>query len=175
MSGSVKFPLLVSQDIDQWNKVTELLGTPSESFLNQLQPSVRMYCSSRPKQPGFSFEALFPDDYFPPGNKKKAEECRDLLSKMLVVDRSKRISVIDALDHPYIHVWYEKSEVESTVPSKYDPSVDEKDHTVEEWKRTIYQEVISYNNLSEISSPIEENGEINQSSSSSSTSSDSDR
>ena len=32
---------------------------------------------------------------------------------MLVVDRSKRISVIDALDHPYIHVWYEKSEVES--------------------------------------------------------------
>ena len=42
-----------------------------------------------------------------------AEECRDLLSKMLVVDRSKRISVIDALDHPYIHVWYEKSEVES--------------------------------------------------------------
>ena len=28
-------------DIDQWNKVTELLGTPSESFLNQLQPSVR--------------------------------------------------------------------------------------------------------------------------------------
>ena len=40
VSGSVKFPLLVSQDIDQWNKVTELLGTPSESFLNQLQPSV---------------------------------------------------------------------------------------------------------------------------------------
>ena len=37
---SVKFPLLVFQDIDQWNKVTELLGTPSESFLNQLQPSV---------------------------------------------------------------------------------------------------------------------------------------
>lgn len=171
--GSVMFP--GTDHIDQWNKVTELLGTPSESFLNQLQPSVRMYCSSRPKQPGFSFEALFPDDYFPPGNKKKAEECRDLLSKMLVVDRSKRISVIDALDHPYIHVWYEKSEVESTVPSKYDPSVDEKDHTVEEWKRTIYQEVMSYNNLNEISSPVEGNGEINQSSSSSSTSSDSDR
>lgn len=36
---------------------------------------------------------------------------------------------------------------------------------------TIYQEVMSYNNLSEISSPVEGNGEINQSSSSSSTSS----
>lgn len=42
-----------------------------------------------------------------------AEECRDLLSKMLVVDRSKRVSVIEALHHPYIHVWYERSEVES--------------------------------------------------------------
>ena len=42
-----------------------------------------------------------------------AEECRDLLSKMLVVDRSKRISVLEALYHPYIHVWYERSEVES--------------------------------------------------------------
>ena len=42
-----------------------------------------------------------------------AEQCRDLLSKMLVVDRSKRVSVIEALHHPYIHVWYERSEVES--------------------------------------------------------------
>lgn len=39
--------LTTSSDIDQWNKVTELLGTPSESFLNQLQPSVgdrKIFC-----------------------------------------------------------------------------------------------------------------------------------
>ena len=35
---------------------------------------VRMYCASRPKQPGFSFDALFPDDLFPPGNKPKGED-----------------------------------------------------------------------------------------------------
>ncbi|XP_022804057.1 stress-activated protein kinase JNK-like isoform X2 [Stylophora pistillata] len=171
--GSVMFP--GTDHIDQWNKVTELLGTPSESFLSQLQPSVRMYCSSRPKQPGFSFEDLFPDDLFPPGNKTKADECRDLLSKMLVVDRSQRISVIEALHHPYIHVWYERSEVESIIPSKYDHSVDEKELTVEDWKRTIYQEVISYNNTNDIPKAVEGNGEINASSSSSSISSESDR
>lgn len=171
--GSVMFP--GTDHIDQWNKVTELLGTPSESFLSQLQPSVRMYCSSRPKQPGFSFEDLFPDDLFPPGNKTKADECRDLLSKMLVVDRSQRISVIEALHHPYIHVWYERSEVESIIPSKYDHSVDEKELTVEDWKRTIYQEVISYNNTNDIPKTVEGNGEINASSSSSSISSESDR
>ncbi|XP_073251241.1 stress-activated protein kinase JNK-like isoform X3 [Porites lutea] len=171
--GTVMFP--GTDHIDQWNKVTELLGTPSESFLNLLQPSVRMYCSSRPKQPGFSFEALFPDELFPPGNKQKADECRDLLSKMLVVDRSKRISVIEALHHPYIHVWYERSEVESVIPNKYDHSLDEKDLTVDDWKRTIYREVISYNSMNEIPSPVEGNGEINASSSSSSISSESDR
>ncbi|KAJ7325625.1 Mitogen-activated protein kinase 10 [Desmophyllum pertusum] len=167
--GSVMFP--GTDHIDQWNKVTELLGTPSESFLNLLQPSVRMYCSSRPKQPGFTLDALFPDELFPPGNKTKAVECRDLLNKMLVVDRSKRISVIEALHHPYIHVWYERSEVDSTIPNKYDHSVDEKDYTVEDWKRTIYREVISYNNMNDIPSPVEGNGEINASSSSSSISS----
>ena len=28
-------------DIDQWNKVTELLSTPPQSFFDRLQPSVR--------------------------------------------------------------------------------------------------------------------------------------
>ena len=33
-------PLLTSSDIDQWNKVTELLATPPQSFFDRLQPSV---------------------------------------------------------------------------------------------------------------------------------------
>ena len=36
---------------------------------------------------------------------------RDLLCKMLVVDPLKRISVDEALMHPYINVWYDDSEV----------------------------------------------------------------
>ncbi|EDO33790.1 predicted protein [Nematostella vectensis] len=77
-----------------------------------VESQVRMYCTRRPKQPGFSFEALFPDDLFPPENKLKASQCRDLLSKMLVIDPAKRISVMEALHHPYVHVWYDANEVE---------------------------------------------------------------
>ena len=40
-----------------------------------------------------------------------ASQARDLLSKMLVVDPEKRISVDEALMHPYISVWYEDGEV----------------------------------------------------------------
>lgn len=42
-----------------------------------------------------------------------ASQARDLLSKMLVVDPDKRISVDEALRHPYITVWYDPAEAEA--------------------------------------------------------------
>ncbi|XP_020911603.1 stress-activated protein kinase JNK isoform X2 [Exaiptasia diaphana] len=172
--GHVMFP--GSDHIDQWNKVTEQLGTPSESFLNQLQPSVRMYCTRRPRQPGYSCETLFPDELFPPGNKLKAAQCRDLLSKMLVIDPAKRINVVDALHHPYVHVWYDASEVECPVNKKYDHSIDAQEHTVEEWKKLIYHQVLSYDSGQHDVTPMEGNGDVTQSTSTSSiSSSESDR
>lgn len=35
---------------------------------------------------------------------------------MLVIDPAKRISVDDALQHPYINVWYDPAEVEAVRP-----------------------------------------------------------
>ena len=40
-----------------------------------------------------------------------ASQARDLLSKMLVIDPERRISVDDALLHAYINVWYDEGEV----------------------------------------------------------------
>lgn len=42
-----------------------------------------------------------------------ASQARDLLSKMLVIDPDKRISVDEALRHPYITVWYDPAEAEA--------------------------------------------------------------
>lgn len=39
------------------------------------------------------------------------------MSKMLVIDPAKRISVDDALQHPYINVWYDPAEVEAVRPA----------------------------------------------------------
>ncbi|XP_072261565.1 mitogen-activated protein kinase 10 isoform X3 [Pyxicephalus adspersus] len=173
--------------IDQWNKVIEQLGTPCPEFMKKLQPTVRNYVENRPKYAGLTFPKLFPDSLFPADsehNKLKASQARDLLSKMLVIDPAKRISVDEALQHPYINVWYDPAEVEARSiqdrssphqrkqpsstpvpcrtseneaihfnqwiitddppPQIYDKQLDEREHTIEEWKELIYKEVMNF-------------------------------
>lgn len=72
----VVFLISFTQDIDQWNKVIEQLGTPSQEFLMKLNQSVRTYVENRPRYAGYSFEKLFPDVLFPADsehNKLKGE------------------------------------------------------------------------------------------------------
>ncbi|KAI8116338.1 Stress-activated protein kinase JNK [Lucilia cuprina] len=85
-------------------------------------------------------DVLFPSDNNEQ-SRRKAAEARDLLSKMLVIDPEQRISVEQALLHSYIHVWYDNEE---PAPEPYDHSVDEREHTVEQWKELIYEEVMDY-------------------------------
>ncbi|XP_032394773.1 mitogen-activated protein kinase 10 isoform X5 [Etheostoma spectabile] len=143
--GTVLFP--GTDHIDQWNKVIEQLGTPSPDFMKKLQPTVRNYVENRPKYTGLTFPKLFPDCLFPADsehNKLKASQARDLLSKMLIIDPAKRISVDEALQHPYINVWYDPTEVEAPPPQIYDKQLDEREHSIDEWKELIYKEVMNF-------------------------------
>ncbi|XP_074816462.1 mitogen-activated protein kinase 9 isoform X5 [Natator depressus] len=78
------------------------------------------------------------------GYKENASQARDLLSKMLVVDPDKRISVDEALRHPYITVWYDPAEAEAPPPKIYDAQLEEREHAIEEWKELIYKEVMDW-------------------------------
>uniref|UniRef100_A0A0B6YV42 Stress-activated protein kinase JNK n=1 Tax=Arion vulgaris TaxID=1028688 RepID=A0A0B6YV42_9EUPU len=144
--ATVMFP--GSDHIDQWNKIIEQLGTPNQDFMARLQTTVRNYVENRPRHAGHSFEKLFPDVLFPPDSAEhqglRASVARDLLSKMLVIDPDQRISVDEALMHPYINVWFDEREVNGPSPGPYDHAVDEREHTVEEWKTLIYNEVLAY-------------------------------
>ncbi len=114
LRGSVVFP--GSDHINQWTKIIEQLGTPSHEFMNRLQPTVRNYVENRERYPGYAFDRLFPDMLFPQDSRQAqltAQQARDLLSKMLVIDPINRITVDQALNHPYIKVWYDEAEVDA--------------------------------------------------------------
>ena len=42
-----------------------------------------------------------------------AVQARDLLGKMLKIDPNERCSVDEALRHPYVNVWWDRSEVDA--------------------------------------------------------------
>uniref|UniRef100_H2RKF1 Stress-activated protein kinase JNK n=1 Tax=Takifugu rubripes TaxID=31033 RepID=H2RKF1_TAKRU len=145
VKGSVIFQ--GTDHIDQWNKVIEVLGTPNLEFMNRLMETVRNYVMNKPQYPGVSFTELFPDWAFPSDSehdKLKTSQARDLLSKMLVIDPECRISVEEALNHPYIHVWYDPAEADAPPPQISDKQLEEREHTIEQWKELIYEEVIDW-------------------------------
>ncbi|XP_077588330.1 mitogen-activated protein kinase 9 isoform X2 [Stigmatopora nigra] len=76
--------------------------------------------------------------------KENAAQARDLLSKMLVVDPECRISVEEALDHPYIHMWYDSAEADAPPPQISDKQLEEREHSIEQWKELIYEEVMDW-------------------------------
>lgn len=98
----------------------------------------RNYVENRPKYAGHNPEQLFPDVLFPAPSQDhetlNANAARDLLNKMLVIDPRQRISVDDALNHPYIKVWFDEEEVNGPPPGPYDHSVDEREISVDTWK-----------------------------------------
>lgn len=87
--------------LNQLKLILNVLGTMNDSDIAFIDnPKARKYIRSLPCTPGISFNSLYPH----------ADPLAiDLLQKMLVFDPSKRISVIEALQHPYMSPLYDPS------------------------------------------------------------------
>lgn len=151
VKGRVLFP--GSDHIDQWQKIADLLGMPNADFCSRLQPTVRNFIESRTRNRiAIPFENLFPDRDFPEDSQEHTVLCRaqarDLLSKMLVIDPNRRMTVEEALNHPYIRLWFDESEVNGAAvvqpPQQYDHSIDERDLTVEQWRALLFDEICDF-------------------------------
>jgi mitogen-activated protein kinase 7 len=97
--------------VDQLNQILHYLGTPNEETLSRIgSPRAQDYVRNLPFMQKVSFQALF---------RNANPDALDLLDRMLAFDPSSRISVEEALEHPYLHIWHDASD-EPSCPKTFD-------------------------------------------------------
>lgn len=136
--------------IDQWTKIVSIMGTPGQSFIQRLAPAAANYVNSLPIMHPKRVEEYIPDDNFLSNTENAqahltANDARRLLSKMLVIDPDQRYSVNEALNDPYVKLWFRNEEVNlAPPPLQYNQELDFADHGLTEWKSLIFNEVKAF-------------------------------
>uniref|UniRef100_A0A914CR67 mitogen-activated protein kinase kinase n=1 Tax=Acrobeloides nanus TaxID=290746 RepID=A0A914CR67_9BILA len=95
-----------------WAKIVEILGQPSEEFLTQLLPDIRAYTLAKSKGESKNWLKILPDESFPQSfclPYRTADNARDLISNMLLIDPTDRISISKAMKFPFL-LWKEKED-----------------------------------------------------------------
>ncbi|SAL99010.1 hypothetical protein [Absidia glauca] len=133
-------PLFKGRDyVDQLNQILGILGTPDEETLQRVgSERAQMYIRSLPLMPRIPFQNLYP---------RANPLAIDLLNKLLEFDPSKRITVEEALAHPYLSAYHDEDDEPSHV-QHFDFSFEVID-SIEEMRRSIAQEVMSYKSSKE--------------------------
>lgn len=120
--------------VDQLNQILHYLGTPNEETLSRIgSPRAQEYVRNLPFMPKIPFDRLFPN---------ANPDALDLLDRMLAFDPTSRISVEQALEHPYLHIWHDASD-EPSCPSTFDFHF-EVVEDVAEMRKMIYEEVVNF-------------------------------
>lgn len=122
-----------STSLNQLHHVLNVLGTQTEADLAFIQsPRSKDFIESLPYTSGIPFSSLFP----------LADPLGlDLLEKMLMFNPDKRITVIEALQHPYMAGLYDPEiHSPSQLPLKVDVEEGMKDNMIREsmWDEMLY-------------------------------------
>jgi mitogen-activated protein kinase 7 len=123
--------------VDQLNQILHILGTPNEETLSRIgSPRAQEYVRNLPYMTKKPFAQLFP---------QANPDALNLLDRMLAFDPSSRISVEEALEHPYLHIWHDASdEPDCPTTFNFDFEVVE---DVGEMRKMILDEVFRFRQL----------------------------
>ncbi|KAJ4777192.1 Mitogen-activated protein kinase [Rhynchospora pubera] len=130
-------PLFPGKDyVHQLRHITELIGSPDDSSLGFLRSdNARRYVRQLPQYPKQQFRARFPS---------MSTGAMDLLEKMLVFDPSKRITVDEALCHPYLASLHDIND-EPVCPAPFSFDFEQPSFTEEDIKELIWRESLKFN------------------------------
>lgn len=95
-----RVPLFRGNDyVNQLNRIIKVLGTPSDQILNQIRSrNVRAYIQQLGLKNGIPLRTLFSN---------ASDPALNLLNHMLQYSPENRITVHQALNHPYLQVWHD--------------------------------------------------------------------
>jgi len=121
--------------LDQLNLILGVLGSPTPSDLQSiLNDKARCYLASLPYKPKIPFAKIFT---------AADPSALDLLEKMLMFNPSTRITVTQALQHPYLEQYYDPAdEPTAEVPFNFEMELD--DLPKERLKEMIFAETVLY-------------------------------
>uniref|UniRef100_A0A8C4IMB3 Mitogen-activated protein kinase n=1 Tax=Dicentrarchus labrax TaxID=13489 RepID=A0A8C4IMB3_DICLA len=121
--------------LDQLNHILGVLGSPSQEDLNCIiNMKARNYLQSLPDKPKVPWEKLFV---------KVDSKALDLLGRMLTFNPIKRISVEEALAHPYLEQYYDPTD-EPVAEEPFTFSMELDDLPKEKLKELIYDETARF-------------------------------
>lgn len=129
-------PLFPGTDyIHQINCIADIIGTPTQSDLDSIQnENAKRYVLSLGYKPSLDLSTIFSD---------APAEAIDLLSRMLTWDSSKRITVDEALAHPFLKDHICSDEEEPTCPP-FNFEFEHYDLDQDDFKMLIYQETLHF-------------------------------
>ncbi|XP_074560662.1 mitogen-activated protein kinase 6-like [Curcuma longa] len=130
-------PLFPGRDyVQQLRVITELIGSPDESSLGFLRSeNARRYVRQLPRYPRQNFAQRFP---------MMSSGARDLLERMLVFDPSRRITVDEALRHPYLAPLHDLND-EPVAASPFSFDFEQPNFTEENIRELIWRESLLFN------------------------------
>jgi serine/threonine protein kinase len=128
-------PLFKGRDyVDQLNQILYILGTPDDTTLRRIgSERAQLYIRSLKRSSKVPWTHLFP---------KASPVALDLLERLLTFDPAARITVEEALAHPYLEAYHD-SEDEPVHDKMFDFSF-ESVESIEEMKQMIASEVLQY-------------------------------
>ncbi|KAJ3091094.1 Mitogen-activated protein kinase [Quaeritorhiza haematococci] len=128
-------PLFKGRDyVDQLNQILSILGTPDDETLSRIgSERAQLYIRSLPRMQKIPFSQLYP---------KANALALDLLEKLLKFDPAARITVEEALAHPYLEAYHD-IEDEPVHERAFDFGF-ESVESLDEMRRMIAQEIMEY-------------------------------
>ncbi|DBA00877.1 TPA: hypothetical protein N0F65_008520 [Lagenidium giganteum] len=129
-------PLFPGHDyLHQLKIIMDVIGSPAEDSLDFItNPKAKRFILRQPKKPRVPLSSVYP---------RATPQCLDLLEKMLVFDPRKRITIQDALEHPYLASVRDRS-LEVTCPTPFDFGFENCELTKQKLQELIFEDVCHF-------------------------------